>query len=280
MGKVYLDEQILTDIADATRSKTGSSASMTPGQMADAIEGIYDFTKLGYSQTPSSIPNGYQYALEVKNNWENVADLTDKMKDKLNLIYMPVVDTSNATNMQATFARDLNLEYVPLLNTSNVTQMNWTFERCVCLHSGEFNNWDTSNVTNMRYMFTHCDSLRDIKLNYNTEKVTTMEEMFSNSRHIKNLDLSSFNTPQLTNTRAMFYYCFSLEVLDMRNFDFTNITNYTSMFGGSSTGVKNDCLIIVKDQTQKDWILGKFSRFTNVKTVAEYEASLGEVTNE
>ena len=34
------------------------------------------------------------------------------------------------------------------------------------------------------------------------------------------------------------------------------------------------CLIIVKDDTQRTWITSKFSKLTNIKTIAEYEASL------
>jgi len=45
------------------------------------------------------------------------------------------------------------------------------------------------------------------------------------------------------------------------------------MFGSSaSNGVPDNCLIIVKDETAKQWITSKFSRLTNVKTIVEYEA--------
>jgi len=56
MGKVYLDEQILTDIADATRSKTGGSAALMPGQMADEIESIGQITPV-----PEKDVNFYDY---------------------------------------------------------------------------------------------------------------------------------------------------------------------------------------------------------------------------
>ena len=35
--------------------------------------------------------------------------------------------------------------------------------------------------------------------------------------------------------------------------------------------VPKDCLIIVKGQTEKDWVLNVRSDFTNVKTIEEYE---------
>lgn len=40
MSKVYLDDSILTDIADAIREKTGESGTITPANMPTEIEGI------------------------------------------------------------------------------------------------------------------------------------------------------------------------------------------------------------------------------------------------
>lgn len=40
MSKAIITASLLTDIADAIRSKTGGTASMTPAEMADEIEGI------------------------------------------------------------------------------------------------------------------------------------------------------------------------------------------------------------------------------------------------
>jgi hypothetical protein len=53
---------------------------------------------------------------------------------------------------------------------------------------------------------------------------------------------------------------------------FGSIMSNASMFDG----VPADCLIIVKDDTQKEWLTNAFSQLTNVKTVAEYEAEQSE----
>lgn len=92
------------------------------------------------------------------------------------------------------------------------------------------------------------------------------------------LDLSMLNATNITKTNNMFMYCEQLTKIDMRNLEFNNVTSSTNMFGGSgvNTGPPDNCLIIVKDQTQKDWITSRFSRLTNVQTVAEYEASQNE----
>lgn len=74
---------------------------------------------------------------------------------------------------------------------------------------------------------------------------------------------------QLTKTNNMFSGCNALQLIDMRKLRFTNVTSSSGMF----SNVPNNCLIIVKDDTEKTWITTNFTNLTNVKTVAEYEAS-------
>ena len=61
----------------------------------------------------------------------------------------------------------------------------------------------------------------------------------------------------------MFFCCSSLTNLDISNFTFDKLTDYDSeeMF----VDVPNNCEILVKSQTEKDWITSKFTNLTNVK---------------
>ena len=94
--------------------------------------------------------------------------------------------------------------------------------------------------------------------------------MFGSCSKLTSLNLSNFDTSKVTSMYRMFNGCKSLTHLDIRNFDFTKVTSYSNMFGSSaSTGVPDNCEIIVKDDAAKTWITSKFSRLTNVKTVAE-----------
>ena len=61
--------------------------------------------------------------------------------------------------------------------------------------------------------------------------------------------------------QSMFNNCQSLTNLDISNFTFDKVTSYAYMF----TGVPNNCEILVKSQTEKDWITSKFTNLTNVK---------------
>jgi surface protein len=200
-----------------------------------------DWSALGYTERPPYIKKGYDYALTIKNNWDaSQTNLTNKFSSDKNLMYMPLVDTSKATIMQGMFANCTILQYVPTL--------------------------DTSNVTNMRSMFSECNSIIYLDLSgFNTDNLTEMRTMFNNCNNLKELNLSSFNTSQVKNMSSLFAGCRSLELLDIRNFDFSNVTNSSGMFNY----VPDNCLIIVKDQTSKDWITNKFTNLTNVKIVSE-----------
>lgn len=104
--------------------------------------------------------------------------------------------------------------------------------------------------------------------NIDTNNVTTMKNMFRACDYIKELDLSQFYTPNLRIVQNMFTYCYELIKIDMRNFDFSNINSWTQWL----VGVPTNCLIIVKDNTQKTLVQAQAEGYTNVKTVAEYEA--------
>ena len=163
----------------------------------------------------------------------------------------------------------VDVSIVPkIICNSNVTDMS-------AMYGGaKFNNLDvsglnTSNTTNMSRMFINCTNLTNLDIrNFVTSKVNNMSYMFYNCRSLTSLDIRNFDTSNVTDMSYMFYNCKNLTRLDIRNFDFTKVTRYSSMF----SGIPDDCLIIVKDDTAKTWITSKFTTLTNVKTVAELGA--------
>lgn len=85
MGKVFVTESYLNDIADAIRDKNGGSATYKPSQMAAAIEALPDPSNLddktitangtydpsdddldGYSEVTVNVPNSYAAGDEGK----------------------------------------------------------------------------------------------------------------------------------------------------------------------------------------------------------------------
>ena len=185
-------------------------------------------------------------------------------------------DTSNVTTMGNPYGSMFNscksLTSLDLshFNTSNVDSMYNLFKECNSLESLNISNFNTNNVTTMEHMFSACKSLLTLHVNhFNTSNVTNMRYMFYGCEKLTELDLSNFDTSKVTTMEYMFANCPSLKYLDIRNFTFNKVTAYTYMFGTSVMPFSTDCLIIVKDDTAKSWILARRSDFTNVKTVAE-----------
>lgn len=162
---------------------------------------------------------------------------------------------------------------INMLDTTNITSMTQMFRGCKNIPSLDLSEWNTSNVTNMSNMFTSCTSITELDLsNFDTSKVTNMSNIFEAMSNLISLNLSSWDTSNVTNMNYMFYSCKKLQHLDIRNFTFDNVTGSTHTFHYM---MPSNCLIIVKGDTEKQWVLNNNSGLKNVKTLAEYQAEGG-----
>jgi len=282
----------LTDVADAIRTKKGSEEPIAAADFDTEIENLpsggdlseyfSDTISQGYTNAPGwtrTIKKLPQF--EVTGTSASVM-FTNYLGEALDLTGM---DFSNVTNMSSMFSGCTFLRKIIFGNfdSSNVTNMDSMFYNCSQRAENlpleiDFSKIDTSSVTNMSNMFAYfgrnittagTGKILTLDLSsFDTSNVTKMNSMFNWAEQISSLDLSNFNTSNVTNMSNMFGYCYYLTHLDIRNFTFDAVTSYNGMF----TNVSKSCEIIVKSQTEKDWILGVRSDFTNVKTVAEYEA--------
>lgn len=138
------------------------------------------------------------------------------------------------------------------------------FSNCYNLEAVDLSNFDTSNITSLAWTFSNCYKLNNVNLNgFNTSNVTIMYNMFQTCKSLTDLDLSNFNTKKVTNMEEMFNGCNKLKNLDISGFDFSSVKNSNRMFDG----IPRDCLIKVKDQASKDFVLGVRSDLTNVVIV-------------
>lgn len=175
---------------------------------------------------------------------------------------------SSYTYTGTTFISDLVQKKIPSITIgNNVTTLHGAFYQSVIeeLEDLTFGN----NITDLSTMFSGCTNLISVGLNNgDTTNVTSMYETFNGCRALVSLDLSNWETPNLTETTRMFANCVSLTHIDMRKMTFGSATSYNYMF----VNIPQDCEIIVKSQTEKDWVLARRYNLTNVKTVEEYEA--------
>lgn len=213
-----------------------------------------DWTTIGFPDTPQIIIDDYNYSKTIYDEWDATeTSLASKFSSDKDLVYMPSVDCSNATTFQSMFSNCSNLEVVGNLHIS-------------------------SSASSLKSMFNSCGTdSRSLSIDFSnsdTSNVTTFYQMFNSSNTIKELDLSSFTSDSATTVQQMFGTMKGIEKIDVRKFVFskTGLT-ITNLFSSNSTNFPPDCLIIVKDDTEKTFLTTNFSFLTNVKTVAEYEAS-------
>ena len=142
-------------------------------------------------------------------------------------------NTSKVTDMTAMFGCTFSLTELNLssFDTSSVTQMSYMFHGTY-VQKLDLSSFNTSNVINMYSMFEATSRLKEIKFgdNYNTEKVTNMGRMFTNTPVLVGLNLSKFNTKNVTNMAHMFELAKSIQSLDLSSFDTSNVTDMNAMF--------------------------------------------------
>lgn len=182
----------LTDVASAIKEKKGDNTSILASDFDTEIidlpsGGGLDWSAIGYSEVPISIQNGYDYAVEVMNNFIPSESLYYKFSSNKNLIYMPLVNTSITTNMSYAFYNCENLNSLPLL--------------------------DTSNVTNMKFMCRGCILLKDVPI-LNTSKVVQMQNAFLNTPKLSDNSLDNIlqmciNATNYTETKTLYYIGFN-----------------------------------------------------------------------
>ena len=100
---------------------------------------------------------------------------------------------------------------------------------------------DTSNMTSMSEMFYNSKSLTNIDLSgFDTSKVVTMANMFEGCTNLKDLDVSNFKTSNVIYMAGMFENCSNIENLDLSNFDTSKVTEMGTK-SSSSGGMFHGC---------------------------------------
>ena len=242
-------------------------------------EGVNIFGVEGTAKTTNAkITSGYylfynsnriDYVNELLSLCENInsAYAMFSNSSKITELDLSNLDTSNVTTMYNMFTNCNNLTKLDVsnFNTSNVTTMEKMFA-AIRVTELDVSSFDTSNVTTMESMFNGCYRLTKLDLSsFDTSNVNKMNRMFYGLNSLTELNLSNFNTSNVTTMESMFNGCSGLTKLDIRNFSFDKVTSSSNMF----YSVPADCLVIVKGDTEKQWVLNVRSSLTNVKTVAE-----------
>lgn len=209
--------RINTNIANAYSKCNEKGATMPQVQnsnnLANTINSIssgsggYDWTQIGYSSEPSVIQEGYDYAKTIYDNWDATkTNMNESYKSNNNLIFMPLVNTSNVDTFYQTFMSCFSLSYVPVLNTSRAVNVQQMFDNCHGLHTIPL--IDTSNVVNFQQFCNNCYTLKNVPI-LNTSRATNMTNMFNNcakftDESLNNILRMCINATSYTGTKTLY----------------------------------------------------------------------------
>jgi surface protein len=87
-----------------------------------------------------------------------------------------------------------NLQISDFSSSQSISQIDNLFNGCANLTSLDLSKLFTLFVSNFSGIFNGCTSLSELKINFNTESASTMENLFANCLSLKSLDITSFNT--------------------------------------------------------------------------------------
>lgn len=122
--------------------------------------GDTDWAAIGYDETPDFVKKGYDYAVEIKENWTPSTKYSSKFNNDKLLVFMPFVDTSTGTLFDSMFKGCSSLVNVPDLDTSEGTSFNSMFSNCSVLKKAP--KIDTSKGTSFSSMFMYCSNLETV----------------------------------------------------------------------------------------------------------------------
>ena len=241
-GMIKIDSTIIIPTADGFQN-------VNTGELFEVVkDGGYNFTENLPTQPEGELYKTINVNVPTKINvqkeglkfgysnfrempeWADFEGITDMSEMFIHcaLQTMPLIDTSNVTDMSYMLAYCNNLQTMPMINTSNVTDMHYMFYSCGNLQRIPL--IDTSNVTVMDNMFNNCQNLQTIP-QLNTSKVTDMSNMFYNCANLQTIPL--IDTSKVTNMSNMFYNCLKLQTIPQ--IDTSKVTNMSNMFNSCSS---------------------------------------------
>ena len=264
-------QDFLTDLANAIRTKTGTTELINAQDFSDKILSIQ--TGGGGGNTLKNLLDATQSCYYLFRNYKgtSIDDL------------ITYNDTSNVTNMSNMFNKCSSLTTIPQLDTSKVTDMSSMFYDCNSLTSIPL--LDTSKVTNMSYMFGYCSKLSSIPL-LNTSNVTNISSMFYSCNSLTSIPL--LDTSKVTFISGIFSGCSQLTTVPA--LDVSHSNNLNSIFSGCSslksilmTGMKANFDISASAQFERAdllIILNNLATVTSTKTLTMGSRNLAKLTDE
>lgn len=136
--------KIELDNTKETLTSTKEELNTTKTELVEAKEEVeelkslsIDWSELGYSERPSLIDDGVEYAKIIVSNAPYYNNNTTFEND-MQLVYFPTIDWSNVSMFNYKFANCSRLQYVGKINGNKMNpNFTYTFQNCPALHTIE-----------------------------------------------------------------------------------------------------------------------------------------------
>jgi len=156
-----------------------------------------NWSELGYESTPSTVLEGFEFAKTIYQGWNpSITTMYSKYMANNNLMFFPLVDTSNCVSFSYAFASTRIVE-LPLINTSNATDMSLMFFDCHGLNN--IAAIDTHAVKNFSMSFYYCSGLMSVP-QLDLSSATNLSSMFQNCSSLSNESLNNILASLVTAT--------------------------------------------------------------------------------
>jgi len=130
----------------------------------------------------------------------------------------------------------------------------------------ETSNFDASNLLNLYATFQNLSKVTLINLtNWRNLNLGNTANAFLGCSKVTTILMPNLSVTSSGAINNMFANCSQLSKIDARSFMFSTAGVSNSML----QNVPTSCLIIVKDNTEKQWFATNFSSYTNIKTPSE-----------
>jgi len=171
-----------------------------------------DWSKIGYSETPKFILDGFNYSKQIYDSWTPAASYASKYRGNKDLKFFPVVDITGATAYSAMF-QESGLIYAPPLtigdDTNNNVDCKWMFQTSQIEEIEMSNDSETQKVI-LESAFKSCSYLKKAKLNLSA--TGSMASAFADCTRLKRIE-DGLDTSSVTSIAEAFRACSSLEYI-------------------------------------------------------------------
>jgi len=145
------------------------------------------------------------------------------------------IGDAKLTALGAAFIGAFNLRIISAFpSTRNVTDFQSLFHSCHSLEWIPPSICETQNATNLAFMFYLCNSLKVVPGTFNTDKCTSMTQLFQDCTQLKRIPYINTSKVTTTSMQGLFAGCVSLEEIGTDVIDAGSATSVANLFNGCS----------------------------------------------